>query len=129
MNHTSTLVKLYAVCQGALGVLLLLVPESAGLLDSSAETPGLVLYQLIGAAFIGFAFGNWTARESILGGIYGRAVVVGNQTFSFIGTMVVVGDFPDDPEWGYYFLAAVLLFGMILFSILQFRPSWLDRSK
>ena len=33
-----------------------------------------VLVQLIGAALLGFALANWTARGAMLGGIYGRAV-------------------------------------------------------
>ena len=129
MNYTSGLVKFYAACQAVVGLLLLFVPESAGLIESSARSAELVPFQLIGAAFLGLGLGNWTARESILGGIYGRAVIVSNQTFSFIGSMVILSSFPENPEWGFYLLAAVLCFGMILFSILQFQPSWLDRSK
>jgi hypothetical protein len=33
---------------------------------------------------------NWIARGSVLGGIYGRAVVAGNQTHLTIGTLALL---------------------------------------
>ena len=129
MNLTSRLVKIFAVTLGLTGLGLLFVP---GLLTVTPqpETGGsLLLVQLLGAAFLGLASANWTARESILGGIYGRAVVGGNQTFTFIGTLVVISSFPENPSPVFLWVFAVLLFGMVLFSILQFRPSWLDKKK
>ena len=37
-----------------------------------------VVIQLFGACLIGFGMINWTARQSLIGGIYNRPVAVGN---------------------------------------------------
>jgi hypothetical protein len=51
---------------------------------------GHVLVQVLGAALLGFAVMNWTARGSALGGIYGRAVVVGNQMHLMVGAILIL---------------------------------------
>ena len=38
----------------------------------------LILVQVCGAMYLGFAMLNWTVRASHIGGIYNRPVVVGN---------------------------------------------------
>ena len=47
-------------------------------------------FQLLGAALMGFAAMNWTARGAALSGIYGRAVVVGNLMHLLVGAFVLV---------------------------------------
>ncbi|MGE0104429.1 MAG: hypothetical protein AB7H86_20070 [Blastocatellales bacterium] len=60
---------------------------SATLFDDKS---GSLPIELWGSAIIGFAAMNWIARHSILGGIYGRAVVAGNQVHFFIGSMIML---------------------------------------
>ncbi len=81
-------VALSALCFAAIGVLLLFAPEEVG----GAVIPlagGGPLVQLLAAALIGFGVMNWTARGSVLGGIYGRAVVAGNQTHLTVGALLL----------------------------------------
>ena len=47
--------------------------------------------QLLGAAFIGFAWLNWLNRGALLGGIYARPVVLANAVFFFVGAVSVFG--------------------------------------
>lgn len=42
---------------------------------------------LLAALWLGSAAMTWTARGSLLGGVYGRAVVTGNQVHFFIGAL------------------------------------------
>ena len=63
-------------------------PAEAGRTLSGAEASDLVLVQLLGAALLGIGAASWVARRSLLGGIYGRAVVVGNQVFAFVGVFL-----------------------------------------
>lgn len=128
MNRSSSFVKVYAVAQGVTGLVLLFVPESLADMSQPGSSLNPVLVQLLGAAFLGMAAGNWTAKESILGGIYGRAVVAGSQTFTFIGTLVLIGSFPENPTYVFLWVFLILCAGMVLFSVLQFRPSWLDKN-
>lgn len=51
---------------------------------------GLWLGQLLGTAWLALAALNWLSRTSLLGGIYGRSVVLPNAAFYFIGAMVLI---------------------------------------
>lgn len=50
----------------------------------------LWLGQLLGAAWLGVAALNWWSRTTILGGIYGRPVVLANLAIYFIGALVML---------------------------------------
>ena len=53
-------------------------------------TAGLWLGQLVGAAWLALAVLNWLSQTSLLGGIYGRSVVMPNAAFYFISIMVLI---------------------------------------
>ena len=78
-----------AIGFAAFGLALLFAAEevSGWLAPAAVDHP---LMQLLGAALLGFAAMNWIARGSALGGIYGRAVVAGNQTHLTIGAILLV---------------------------------------
>ncbi len=78
-----------AVCSGIAGAVLLFAPREVGTMLLPGANPP-VLVQLLGGALVGFAIANWTARGSALGGIYGRAVVAGNQAHFMIGALVLL---------------------------------------
>ncbi len=44
---------------------------------------GIWLGQLLGAAWLGVAALNWLSRSAVLGGIYGRPVVLANLALQF----------------------------------------------
>jgi hypothetical protein len=85
----------------------------------------LVLAQLYGAALAGLAAATWAARNVLLGGIFGRAVVSGGATHGIIGALTLAHELfarhtpPLGPiAWiacaAYVFLACgfgVLMFG------------------
>lgn len=45
---------------------------------SPAKALEVLIVQAAGAAYMGFAILNWTARENLIGGIYSRPVALGN---------------------------------------------------
>ena len=47
------------------------------------------LAQLLGGAWLGLAAVNWLTRRTVLGGIYGRPVVLANLWMYFINTTVL----------------------------------------
>ena len=55
--------------------------------------PELVI-QLAGAAWIGFALVNWSARGNLLGGIYGRPIALGNFAHFAIGAITLIKSIP-----------------------------------
>ena len=51
--------------------------------------PLSVLIQLLGALYFSFALMNWTAKDSIIGGIYARPISLGNFAHFFSGTVLI----------------------------------------
>ena len=86
---TSMLTRVSAVFLGAAGVALLFAPDAllpmAGVPASAAW-----LGQLLAAALLALAALDWLNRDTLLGGIYGRTVVLPNAAFHFIGATSVL---------------------------------------
>jgi hypothetical protein len=51
---------------------------------------GAWLGQLLGAAWLGVAALNWLQRGAVLGGIYGRPIVLANLALYFIGGLALL---------------------------------------
>ena len=121
MKH---IVTLFAVLQIIAGLGMLFVPDAFLTFEASDASDANVVAQLVGAAFIGFGAANWIARAAPLGGIYGRAVVVGNQAFSLIGSLILLTNIPTDPPAGFWLVLLLLVSAAILHgSLLIKRPS------
>jgi len=107
-----------AVCLAVLGLALLFAgTEVAGwVVGGPVPEP---FPSLLGAALIAFGSMNWIARHNLLGGIYGRAVVVSNQTHLTIGAILLVkhGLARGGPA-GFWILTAVYVAGAALFNLL-----------
>jgi hypothetical protein len=73
------------------GLILLFAPGLVlpRLVPGYPET-GLWLGQLLGAAWLSVAALNWLHRSTVLGGIYGRAVVLTNMILYFVGALVLL---------------------------------------
>ncbi|MER2028677.1 MAG: multidrug DMT transporter permease [Solibacillus sp.] len=68
-----------AVIMGLLGLAGTFIPEEIAKLLGIASTPvTLILLQIIGGLYLGFAMLNWFTRSSLIGGIYNKPVVLGN---------------------------------------------------
>lgn len=68
-----------AILVGLVGMAASFMPEEllryAGSSGAPVET---LLVQALGAAYVGFAMLNWTARDNLIGGIYSRPVALAN---------------------------------------------------
>ena len=130
-NRTQQLVRsgvaLSALCLAAIGVLLLFAPEeTSGTLIP--RTVGGPFVQLLGAALLGFGAMNWIARGSVLGGIYGKAVVAGNQTHLAIGALLLVKQgFVAGGSPAYWLLTGLYVLGAALFAYLTFSSGIRER--
>lgn len=115
-----------ALCFALLGALLLFAPEEIGA-ALTAESRDPVMTQLLGAALLGFGAMNWLARGSALGGIYGRAVVAGNQTHLVIGALMLVkrGVAGGVDHAAYWVLTGLYVLGALFFIYLTFFSSGL----
>jgi hypothetical protein len=110
----------------AIGVALLFGPgETGAALSPGADGP---LLQVHGAAMLGFAAMNWTARGAALGGIYGRAVVMANQVYTTISALVLLRHGVDaGGRPAYWVLTGFYVCAAIFFSHLAFFRSGLPK--
>lgn len=76
---------------GAAGLAATFAPgELLSAMGAPSGPPLLLVVQLIGALYFGFAFANWTAKGSIIGGIYARPLTLGNCSHFVIGALALV---------------------------------------
>ncbi|NBC01657.1 MAG: hypothetical protein GVY15_12470 [Bacteroidetes bacterium] len=115
------LITCYAAFLLVAGVALLFAPNEISALTRPTAAGHALFVQLVGAALIGFGAANWIARHAPVGGIYGRAVVIGNLAFSSIGALALLGSFPAEPGPGFWMLLALLAAGSVLHSVLLLR--------
>ncbi len=77
--NTKLLLIVSALVLAALGLPASFVPREILIALRSRPDPlTVLLVQITGALYLGFAMLNWMARGSLLGGIYGRPVAFGN---------------------------------------------------
>ena len=80
-----------AALLAALGLALLFAPDALlPRLVPRFPPAALWLGQLLGAAAIALAALDWLSRSLLLGGIYGRSVVMPNAAFFFIAALVLL---------------------------------------
>lgn len=80
-----------AVFLAALGLAASFAPhELASYAGTPADAFTVTVIQLAGAAWIAFALVNWSARGTMLGGIYGRPIALGNFAHFAIGAIVLL---------------------------------------
>ncbi|MGH7491181.1 MAG: hypothetical protein ACREOO_02175 [bacterium] len=77
--NTRLLMILSAAFMAALGVGISFLPQEL-LVHVGARPEGalVLLMQMLGALYMGFAILNWTARGNLTGGIYSRPVTLAN---------------------------------------------------
>lgn len=79
-----------ALTVGLAGIFLLFIPDVLLPRVVPAFPPAAAwLGQLIGAGWLGLATLNWRTQNLLIGGVYGRPVVMANAGFYFISTMVL----------------------------------------
>ena len=88
--HTRVLMALSAIFLAIAGLITSYFPEKV--LETHGVVPNntmLLLIQMMGALYLGFAILNWTARGILIGGIYARPVALGNFLhFAMVGVML-----------------------------------------
>jgi hypothetical protein len=119
---TKLLMTVAAIATAGAGLVLLFLPqEVVGLAGGPpASTPALAM-QLMGALYLGVAMTNWMARDSLLGGIYGRPVLIGNVTHFVIGALALLKGASAHPQAATWIAAAVYAVLAVLFSVTMVR--------
>lgn len=86
------------------------------------DGPTLLLVQMMGALYLGFALLNWTARGVLMGGIYARPIALGNFLHFAMVAVMLTREAIDHGVIQLATSAAVYGAFAIGFGIVLFRP-------
>ncbi|PVY42214.1 hypothetical protein C8E01_10380 [Pontibacter virosus] len=88
-----------AAVLAVLGIAFTFLPEELAVYLGSEPGPlDVVLLQVVGALYLGFAMLNWMAKGSLIGGIYNRPICIANFAHFFIGAMALLKFLFRHPE-------------------------------
>ena len=121
--NTRLLMRASAVLLGVVGAAATFLPQEI-LIRAGAAPVGfsVVLVQIAGALYLGFAVLNWMAQGNIIGGIYSRPVAIGNLAhFTLAGLAllksIVAGQQPIEVIAGTAaYTAFAVLFALVAFT-------------
>jgi hypothetical protein len=88
MMNTKLLMTSSSLFLGAAGIFALFLPDAL-LAGQGTERLSLIV-QLMGALYFSIALMNWTAKDSMIGGIYARPVSLANFGHFFAGMLLLV---------------------------------------
>ena len=89
--NTKLLMTATSITTGAAAVALSFLPQeilaSAGMQVSVA---GVLVLQVTGALYLGMAIMDWMARDGLLGGVYGKPILLGNLAHFVAGALALL---------------------------------------
>ena len=107
------LLVIAALIYGGGGLSLIFAPtEVLVALHAPAPPASVWSMQLLGAALLGLAAGNFIQRHAIVGGIFGRPVLLTNLHFLTVSFFVSLRAWHHDHDFAY--LVVVLVLGSLL---------------
>ena len=121
--NTRVVMAASALVMGALGLSATFLPQeiAAYLGASPVGAPPLVI-QLLGALYFSFALLNWTAKDSLIGGIYNRPIAMGNLVHFTVGALALVkGAFANPAVMVILAFAIVYAIFALAFALIFFR--------
>jgi hypothetical protein len=91
LKNTRLLLTLSAAFTAALGVAASFLPqEILAHVGSTADWFAVLVLQISGALYLGFAILDWMARANLTGGIYGRPIALANfMQFAVVAIVLV----------------------------------------
>ena len=119
---TKILMMLSAVFLALLGLATSYWPDKVlGMHGTVPDYATLLLIQMMGALYLGFAILNWTARGVLIGGIYARPLALGNLLhFAMVGIMLIKAAIKFGAVQlatsAFVFSAFAIWFGVVLFT-------------
>lgn len=122
MKHTRLLMILSALVLAALGLPCVFAPDIVLARVAGGSSPGAeLIVQITGALYFGFAGLNWMGRGSLIGGIYGRPVAIGNLMHFLVGGLALIkaaSGAPASP--GLWTISIVYLLFALAFAVVVF---------
>ena len=114
MTPTRLLMSASAVALGVLGLSCLFAPDIVlGQFGLVASGPAMLIVQVTGTLYLGFAALNWMWRGNLIGGIYARPVAIGNLLHFMAASLTMIKVVWRGPE------IQIVLWLAVLYSILS----------
>ena len=80
-----------AITLGIIGIGLTFLPEEiAEYLTINSSPLSIIILQILGSLYLGFAMLNWMARTMLIGGIYGKPLVIGNMIHFLVSSFALI---------------------------------------
>ena len=99
MDFSRLLMTVSALVLAALGIPCLFVPDVVLQQFSGVSSqPAELIVQITGALYAGFAVLDWMAKGTLIGGIYGRPLALGNLLHFFAAGMALIKAAPSFPQ-------------------------------
>ncbi|MDL5514579.1 hypothetical protein QSE00_22395 [Arenibacter sp. M-2] len=93
--NTKIVLTSCALFLGLLGILLTFLPmEIVMYLHLGRDRITVLLLQMIGAQYLGFGMLNWMMKNSRIGGIYNKPLILGNLTHFLVSTLTLLKILP-----------------------------------
>ncbi len=89
--NTKILLTASALSLGLIGLVLTFAPQEVlNYLNVDENSTVLILMQIVGALYLGFALMNWMTRADLFGGIYNKPMTIGNFMHYGVGAMALI---------------------------------------
>ena len=99
MNYSKMLMTVSALVLALLGLPCIFAADLVLLRLAGTATPAAgLLVQITGALYLGFAAINWMGKNSLIGGIYGRPVAIGNLMHFLVAAVALLKAAPSQPD-------------------------------
>jgi len=117
---TKWLLSSSAMMMGLLGLIGTFIPEEISeILGIDSSPISLILLQIIGGLYLGFAMLNWFTRSARIGGIYNKPVVLGNLIHFVVVFFALVRQLAEQFDVLFVILTLVYLGFAIWFALVM----------
>ena len=114
-TYSKVLMTISALFLGIIGICLSFLPkEIINYLNINSNVITILLFQLLGALYLGFGILNWMLKGSRIGGIYNRPVLMGNLMHFLVGAIALIKIVTSIQAY-----SEIIIFLMIVYSTLS----------
>ena len=90
-SYSKILMTVSAFFLEIIGIFLSFLPkEIINYLNINSNVITILLFQLLGALYLGFGILNWMLKGNRIGGIYNRPVLIGNLMHFLVGAIALI---------------------------------------
>ena len=124
---TKFLMTSSALFFGIIGILLSFLPnEIAEYLSVEPTIITILFLQILGALYLGFGILNWTAKGTLIGGIYNRPIALGNLMHFVVGAITlvkVISNIQTHTEIIIFLTVFYAIFALLFIYVLKTNPT------